>query len=296
MAWGRFRRRSAIALAAFATLASLGLLAQEPRPIHIGLAKSFLSEQPKGVAEIAADDLKAIIKKTTGLAGDVTSKYSAGEIAAKLDDKKLDFGIFHSYEFAWAKKKHADLKPLLLATDGSRMERAYLIVNKNCPAKSFADLRGKKLDIPAGTKDLCRVYVDRLCKKENAKTPGDFFSAIDKSATKKDALDAVAGGTADAVLIDRTGVDFYKEIRGPVYEKHLRILTESADFPPAVVAYRPGDLDAKTVEQFRAGLLKAHTIPEALDMMKTWNIQKFEPVPKEYAKELEDLLKTYPPP
>ena len=284
---------AAILFAAF--LFSAGI-AQEPRAIHIALAKSFLNEQPKAVQQIAADDLQTLIKKTTGLAGDLTTKLTAADIAAKLDEKKIDFGIFHAYEFAWAQKKNPKLEPLLIATDNLRVDRAYLIVNQKNPAKAFADLRGKKVDLPVGIKDQCLVFLDQLCRDQKAKAPADFFSAIEKSASNKAALDAVAAGTVDATVIDRNGLDFYKEVRGPVFDKHLRVSTESADFPPAVIAYKPGDLNARTVEQFKAGLLKAHTMPEDREIMKTWHIHQFEAVPKDYAKQLADVLKAYPPP
>jgi hypothetical protein len=49
------------------------------------------------------------------------------------------------------------------------------------------------------------------------------------------------------------------------------------------------------MNQFRAGLLKAHTIPNGRDMMKSWNIQEFELILKDYAKSLADVLNAYPP-
>jgi ABC-type phosphate/phosphonate transport system substrate-binding protein len=263
--------------------------------IQIGLAKTFLSEQPKGIAEIAADDFKGVVKKTTGLDGAISSKLGAFEIAEKLDGKQLDFGIFHAHEFAWVQKKYPRLVPLLIATDKYRVEKAYVIVHKNSSAKTFADLRGKKLDLPVGTKEHCRVFLDQICTDKDTKGPATFFGAIEKSATKKDALDNVAREKVDATVIDRNGLEFYKEIRGPVFEKNLRILAESADFPPAVVAYKPGTLEQKTVDQFRDGLLKAHTVPEGRDMMKSWHIQEFQPIPKDYAKSLADVMKAYPP-
>lgn len=290
-----------LAASLFATLPIPGTaLAQQRGPIHIGLAKTFLSEQPKGVAEIAADDFKAVVKKTTGLDGEITSKLSAADIAEKLDGKQLDFGIFHAHELAWLQKKYPQLAPLLIATDKIRLEKAYIIVHKNSPAKSFADLRGKKLDLPAGTKEHCRVFLDHCCAAKDvkdvkdAKGPASFFAAIEKSASKKEALDNVAREKVDATIIDRNGLEFYKEIRGPVFEKNLRILQESEGFPPAVVVYKPGGLDQKIVDQFRDGMLKAHTIPEGRTMMKSWHFDQFEPVPKDYAQSLADLLKAYP--
>ena len=229
-----------LSLLAAALLLISAAMAQEPRPIHIGLAKTFLSEQPKGVAQIAADDFKKAIQNGTGLNGDIVSKFSAFEIAEKLDGKQLDFGILHAHEFAWVQKKYPQLSPLLIVASKIRVEKAYIIVHKNSSAKSSADLRGKKLDLPVGTKEHCRVFLDHCCTGKDVKGLSEFFGAIEKSANKKDALDSLAREKTDATVIDRHGLEFYKEIRGPVFEKNLRVLAESEGFPPAVVVYKPG--------------------------------------------------------
>ena len=49
------------------------------------------------------------------------------------------------------------------------------------------------------------------------------------------------------------------------------------------------------MDQFRDGMRKAHTIPEGRDLMKAWNFDRFEPIPKDYAQSLADVLRAYPP-
>ncbi|HZZ79861.1 MAG TPA: PhnD/SsuA/transferrin family substrate-binding protein [Gemmataceae bacterium] len=276
--------------------AATSQLNAQPAPLRIAIAKTFLTEQPKGAAEIATDDFKTVLKKATDLDGAITSKLNATEIADKLAGSQLDFGIFHAHEFAWAQKKHPKLAPLMIAVDRFDVEHAYIIVHKNDKAKTLADLRGKKIDVPLGTKEHCRLLLRKRCADLGAKSPADFFSVIEKSSTKKIALDNVAQEKVAAALVDRLGLEFYKDVRGPVYEKNLRVLEQSGDFPPAVLAYLPGAIDAKVLDQFKTGLLKAHTIPEGKDMMKSWNIDEFRAAPSDYAKGLAELLKSYPPP
>lgn len=263
----------------------------QPKPLQIGMARSFVQEQPKGFIEVATDDFKAVMKKTTGLNGDLVSKFSAAEVAEKLKAKQLDLGILHAHEFAWLKDKNPELKPLLIAPGKHHIERAVVVVHKSNPAKSLADLRGKKLDLPLGTADHCRVFLAR-----ETKGLAGFFSAIVKSETQKDALDEVARENVQATVVDLNGLDRYKDLRGPVFAKNMRILQQSEDFPPAVIVYTEGTLDKKTLEQFRDGLFKAHEIADGRDMMRSWNIERFEPIPKDYDKRLADLLKAYPRP
>jgi ABC-type phosphate/phosphonate transport system substrate-binding protein len=267
----------------------------QPKPLQIGMTNTFFTERPKSVVEIATSDFKEVMKKTTNLDGELLTKFSPSEVAEKLDTKQLDFGIFHAHEFALVQKKYPDLQPLLIAANKNYVERAYLIVHKNSSAKSIADLRGKKLDMPMGTKQHCRVFLDKHCTDKDSKGLAAFFGSIEKSATQADALDEVAREKVQAAIVDTAGLEIYREVKGPVFAKHLQVLQQSESFPAAVIAYKPGTLDEATRKQFQAGLLKAHLTDQGRDMMKEWNVEAFEPTPKDYAKSLADVLKAYPP-
>jgi len=269
--------------------------AAQGRPIQIGMAKSFTTDKAQSVVEIAADDFKKVLKTTTGLEGDVSTKFDAFDVADKLDKKALDFGIFHAHELAWVQKKHQDLVPLLVAANKQHEERAYLIVHKNNPAKSVVDLKGKNLDMPNGTNEPCRQFIGKLCQENSKQTPAQFFGAIEKTSTQTKALDGVAFESTHAVVVNTTWLEFYKEIKGPTFTKHLRILQVSENFPPAAIVYKKGAVPDALLKQFTTGLLKAHTTNAGRTMMKDWGIDAFEPIPGDYAARLSDLLKAYPP-
>ncbi len=269
---------------------------KKPEPVKIGLAKTFLLDQPKSVTGVAEDDFKDVMKKSTALDGELDSKSSAIEIADRLASKKIDIGIFHGHEFAWAAKKHPVLQPLLIALNKQHPEQAFVIVHMKNPAKTIADLRGKKIDIALGTKEPCRLFLDKITSDAQAKNAAAFFGGIEKSNSIIDALDNVAREKVQAAVIDSVSLAHYKDVRGPVYEKNLRVLTQSEVFPPTIVAFVPGKLDDATVKQFRDGLLKAHKVPEGREMMGHWKIESFDPVPADLSKSLERSLKTYPGP
>jgi ABC-type phosphate/phosphonate transport system substrate-binding protein len=276
-----------------------GLAADADQPaktLRIAIAKSFLTDQPKAFAEIATDEFKTGMKKITGFDGDFATKLDAFEVAQKLDAKKLDLGIFHAHELAWVQKKYPDLQPILIAAGKHKAERVLLIVNQKSAAKSFADLRGKSLDLPLGSKEYARLFVAKLAAANKAKDPDDFFGSIAKSASRNEALDQVARGKADATVIDQTSLDFYKEIKPAVFDKNLRILEQSEDFPPVAIVVKKGGLGPASVKQFRDGLLKADKNVEGRELMKSWNVQAFEAVSKDYEQRLTEIAKTYPPP
>lgn len=268
----------------------------QTKPMRIGLAKTFLEDRPKSIVAIGTDEFKDVMKKTTGFDGEIGANDGAFELAEKLNSKQTDFGIFHAHEFAWVKAKFPDLQPLLIAANKQHVERAYLIVHQNDPAKTFADLRGKKLDLPKGTTGSSRVFLEKLCTDQAKEKPSAFFGTIAKSASPFAALDEVARGKAQATVVDTIALEFYKEIKAAVFEKNLKILMQSEEFPPSVIVYKKGTLDDATVKQFRDGLLKVHSIPAGRDMMKSWNIDAFEAIPEAYAMSLADILKRFPAP
>lgn len=270
--------------------------AAQPKPIQIAMAKTFVTDRAESIIGIASDDFKKVLKSTTGLDGELTTKLGPFEIADRLDKKLLDFGIFHAHEFAWVQKKHPDLEPLLVASNKQHAERACLIVHKNSPAKSIADLKGKKFDMPNGTNQLSRVFVAKLVQDIAKEEPAKFFSAVEKSLAPAKALDQVAFEKVDVAVIDVFALEFYKEVKGPTFKNHLRVLAESDIFPPSVIVYKKGGPEEKVLKQFRDGLLKAHQVEDGREMMKEWNIDAFEAVPKDYSERLANIAKLYPAP
>jgi ABC-type phosphate/phosphonate transport system substrate-binding protein len=270
--------------------------AQDSRPLHFALSSSFVTGKADTILKIASDDFREVLKATTGLDGDLTSKLNTFEIAEKLNAKQIDFGIFHAHEFAWLQKKHPDLEPLLVASNGKKGEQVFVVVNKKNPAKSFADLAGKKLDLPSGTSELCRVFVDKKSMDSGMKPAKDFFSGVEKSAAQVAALDNVAREKIDVTAVTTMWLEYYKDVKGPTFNNQLRILEQSEPFPPAVIVYKKGAVPEKTLEQFKSGLLKAHKTDVGREMMKDWNIESFEAVPADYVGRLMVIQKTYPAP
>jgi ABC-type phosphate/phosphonate transport system substrate-binding protein len=273
-----------------------GEVAAQPKPVRIGMADTFLTEKPKAYIKIAEGEFKDVLKKATGLEGDLVVKYNAFEVADKLQNKKLDFGVLHGHEFAWVRAKHPDLVPLLMASTKQRGEQAFVIVQNKCDAKTCADLRGKKLDMPSDVSEPCRLFLERNVGGKSAKELEAYFALVIKSPSATDALDNVAQGKTDAALVNKAGLDFYKEVKGPVFAKNLRILKQSDHFPPAVVVHRKGAPAEPMLTQFREGLQKVTTIALGREMLKTWSIETFVPIPKDYNARLESVLKAYPPP
>jgi ABC-type phosphate/phosphonate transport system substrate-binding protein len=265
-------------------------------PIQVGMAKTFFVDIPKILVDIAVAPFPELMKTTTGLEGQLNTKFDAFELAQKLNDGNLQLGVFHGHEFAWVQKKYPQLKPLLVAVNKYNEVRVFTVVHKDSPAQKIADLRGKKLDLPFATKQHCRVYMEKHCQDNDCNKPAAFFSTIAQSASAIDSMDEVCRGKAEATIVDTIGLEFYKDVKGPCFEKNLRILQQSEPFPSAVIVCKQGVLPEATINQFRDGLISAHKTAEGKDMMSMWKIKAFEPIPDSYAESLSQVLKAYPLP
>ena len=279
-------------------LATPGVSTAQPKDgtaLKLGMVKSFFNDLPEVVVKLVTEPFGDLMKATTGLDGVLSTDGDAFDTAGRLNSNQLQFGVFHAHEFAWVQKKYPDLRPLMVATNPLGDVRTFVIVRQDSPAKSMADLRGKTIDVPMQTKQHCWVYLEKSCSDNAQNNPKAFFKTILRTDSPVDAINEVCLGKTDAVLIDTIALDFYKQIKAPIFAKHLRILQNSEVFPPAVIAYKKGALSDATLKQFYDGLLTAHKNAGS-DLMKLWNIKAFEAVPNDYTQSLADVLKAYPSP
>ena len=76
----------------------------------------------------------------------------------------------------------------------------------------------------------------------------------------------------------------------------LRVLAQSELFPPGVIAYRRGAVDAATVSKMHGGLTKASGTAQGRAFMLLSKLKGFEDVPADFDAELKRIAAAYPPP
>ncbi|MSU79782.1 MAG: hypothetical protein EXS16_17055 [Gemmataceae bacterium] len=272
------------------------LRAQGEKPVPIGMAKTFFADLPPVIISLVKAPFADLMKTATGLKGELHTDCDAFTLADQLDKGTMQLGVFHGHELAWVRKKHPDIKPLLLAINKYRDVSSYVIVHKDCTAKGIADLRGKKIDLPLGTKQQCRVFLEHHCADNNQSDWRKFFGAALHSQSIVAALDDVARKQTDAVVVDHIAFELYKYERGPVYENKLRVLAKSEQFPPVAIAYKEGAIQPDVLKKINDGLRKANEFEGGKDLMLLWQIEAFESVPPSFEKMLTDTNKRYPSP
>jgi ABC-type phosphate/phosphonate transport system substrate-binding protein len=181
----------------------------------------------------------------------------------------------------------------MIAVPSRQSIRAHIVVLKGGGASSFADLQGKDLGVAKRTEEQCRLFVDSECRSGGAERAGNFFARVVRPANIEAALDELCDGKVHATVVDTNGLEFYKDLKPGKFAR-LTVLTQSAPFPPLVVACKKGALDAMTREQIRAGLSAAKTTEAGREMLKMWKLTSFEPVPADFDQLLNRSLEAYP--
>jgi ABC-type phosphate/phosphonate transport system substrate-binding protein len=247
---------------------------------------------PPSMVQSLAKPFRDLMLKQVGYTGDVEVVDDPLALAEKMKDGKVQLGVFHGFEFAWAKQKCDDLVPLIITCPPGGKVQAVVVVHRSSTAKSLADLKAEGVHIPRGAKahslaflDKARIGLDDTVGKPTPKV----------SQTPEEVLNAVALGETKAALVDVCALDGYRTLH-PGGFKSLKVLHESEMFPPAVVCYRKGTITDAEATRIRTGLSSAAKSASGKMLMALWNLKGFEAPPTDYQTSLDTILKAYPLP
>ncbi len=271
--------------------------AQDPEPpkiLRIGLLGSLFRGIPEPLIKVSLVPFRALVKAETGLNGELITVEDSDKLGEQLTTDKLQLGVFHGFEFGWAREKYAGLVPLVVVVNQQQHLHAHVMVRQDSEAGCLADLGGKSLALSRGSMEHCRLFVERKCQAAN-KDWKLYFSQITNPANGEDALDDVVDGVAAATVVDGLCLQCYKRRKPGRFEK-LKEVHKSEVFPTAVVAYHAGALDEASLRCFREGMIGASERPGGRRLMTLWRITGFEKVPDDYEQTLTDIIKAYPRP
>ena len=265
-----------------------------PNPIRLGIVQSFFRDVPEPMIGVAMKPFSALVKMQTGFDSELSPPTDTETVAELLSKNKVQLALFEGVEFAWAKQNWPDLQPLVIVVNEHRNRQAFLIVRQDSKITGFSDLQGKQLAIPRRSRSHCHLFVERL-SQESGKEAKDFFSKLITSSGPEAALDDLADGGVQAVVVDREALACYKR-RKPGRAGRLKELQKSEVFPDSVIAYRPGVFDQSVLDRFKEGLEKADSTAIGRQLLLLWNMTSFEHVPADFERILADIGKAYPPP
>jgi ABC-type phosphate/phosphonate transport system substrate-binding protein len=268
--------------------------AASPSSVRIGLVSSVFRDTPEPIMQIAMRPFKSLLEDQTGVTGEIIAGGEPDALGQQLKDDKVQLGVFHGVEFAWARQKQPALKPLLIAVNQYHDLHALLVVRKAAKAAGCDDLKGQAVALPRLSREHCILFLERRCTPAGS-TPEKNFSKVTTPSTAEDALDDVVDDEVQAAVIDAVDFEAYQKNK-PGRAAKLRTLLKSEAFPCAVIAYNPGVLPDSLLQRFREGMVDAKNNEKGQVLLKLCRISGFEDVPADYDELLTEIAKSYPPP
>jgi ABC-type phosphate/phosphonate transport system substrate-binding protein len=274
------------------SLGALALPSDPPACVRIGLVRSLFREVPEPLVQMMMEPFGALMRSQTGLNGQVIACGDAHDLGGRLHHSKMDLGVFHGFEFAWAQQKYTDLRPLVIAINKHRHLTANLVVRSDSDATAFANLKGQVMAFPRHSREHCRLFLERACRDCGAE-PRTFFAKVLTTANVEDALDDVVRGKVQAAIVDGVALECYQQIKSGCFAR-LKVLKQSEIFPAAVVVYCQGRLDPATLARFRDGMIGANQNARGRDLMVMWKLTAFVDVPADFAQNLANIARAFP--
>jgi ABC-type phosphate/phosphonate transport system substrate-binding protein len=269
-------------------------MAEEPRPVQIGLPQTLFKDVPKSLMEALMPTFKKLMERQMGKPGDVMLLSGADEVGRDLGDGKVQLGVFHGFEFAWAQTKNPDLRPLVIAVKQNQKLNAQVIVASNSSYEKLEDLKDQPIAIAHGTPEHARLFLSRRTQRIGHRME-KFFGPRSTPQNVVLALDDVINGKAKATVVDGAAWENYCWMN-PARAAKLKPLIKSEDFPAGVIAYKQGGLTDADIKRFRDGLTTAHENSMGMQLMMLWKMKRFDVVPADYQQTLTNIAKAYPPP
>jgi ABC-type phosphate/phosphonate transport system substrate-binding protein len=249
---------------------------------------------PESTVLVMMRPFGALMESQTGVTGEIVPGGDALSLGNELARDNLQLAVFHGIEFAWARQKHPELRPLVLAVNQQRYLRAHVVVRSDSPIACFADLQDATVAIPDHTREHCHLYMQKQCQQQKS-DPRAFFAQITNPGSVEEALDDVVDAEVDGCIIDGVSLDCFKR-RKPGRFKRLKVVETSEVFPAAVIAYRPGVLDEAKLKRFHDGMIGANRSILGSQLLTLWRLTGFEEVPADYDQLLTAIVKSYPTP
>jgi ABC-type phosphate/phosphonate transport system substrate-binding protein len=261
---------------------------------RIAIVKSLFREYPEPLMMALMEPFGVLWKAQMGWDSELRAA-DPGDLGDMLADRKVDIGVFHGIEFAWAQQKHPELRPLFIAYNKQPHLRACLVVRAADKATGFVDLNGKFIALPRGQRIHCQLFMERECQECGQKRSEEFFSQVPKPPDIEAALDGLVEGRFQAAIVDVVGLDSYKQ-RKPARFGRIKIVQESEIFPASVIAYRAGKFDSAALDLMKERMGRATKNRLTQQLLTLWKLTAIEPVPPDFQGTMVDILKSYPPP
>ncbi len=176
------------------------------------------------------------------------------------------------------------------SVNGKAIYHSYIIVHKDSPFNTFADLKGKVFAFTDPKSNSGRLYPAYLLKTLHS-TPERYFKRVLYSYSHNKSIELVAKKVVDGASVESLVYDYMVK-KGSPYVKQTKIIKRSPPYgtPPVVVTK---GIDAGLREDIRAALLNMHKSAKGRAILDAMKIDGFiRPSDKTYnsVREMEHAM------
>lgn len=219
------------------------------------------------------DAMLAYMGKQLGRKVEMVQYTTYAEVDAALERLDLDFAFICSGPYV---RDHAKFGAELLVAPqvgGAPFYYSYMLVPAKSPAKTLADLRGKRFAFTDPNSNTGRLVPTYTIARETGQSPEAFFGSVKFSWSHDASIDQVNAGLVDGASVDSLIYDYIAK-RYPARVANVRILSKSIPFGiPPFVSTRASDPRVK--KRLREILLAMHEDPEGKKILGGIMIERF---------------------
>jgi len=219
-------------------------------------------------------ELLEYIAEKLGREIQLVQRKTYGEINQLISDGQIDLAFICSGPYAGGREKFGFEALAMPRVRGSHLYQSYLIVNKDSPIQTLADLRDRTFaftDAESNTGKLVPTYWLGLAGER----PEDFFGKTIYTHSHDNSIMAVAKSLVDAAAISGQVWEYYQH-RDPIFTAKTRVIRKSESFgnPPVVAS---SHLPSQMKEHMRDLLFNMHQDPQGEKILKKLMIDRFIP-------------------
>ncbi|MBI5597859.1 MAG: phosphate/phosphite/phosphonate ABC transporter substrate-binding protein [Elusimicrobia bacterium] len=208
------------------------------------------------------------------------------EVLALVQHRRVDAALVCSGPYVQARADYGAESLAVPRLSGSTSYRALIIVRRDSPFKSLADLKGRSFALTDPLSSSGMMFPAFLLRRQGSTTE-TFFGKLIFTKGHDNSMTAVADGLVDGASVSGLVYDEVARAR-PQLVKKLRVVGKSPPFgnPPVIV--HP-ETDPSLKRRLRMALLHLHETEEGRRILKAMRIDAFVPGDPKAYEEVEHM-------
>lgn len=263
-------------------------------PFHIAFSGSMFTDINVNDAKAALKAWSVTVAKERQINTDPEPLIvdDTRELAGLLRSNRVDAVEMTVAEYATLSQV-ARFDPLFVAsTKGQIAEEFVVLVHRDSPIKTLADLQGRHLNLYAHYRaGLARTWLDIELVQAGLPAVPEFLGQLTPKAKLSQVILPVFFRQVDACLVTRSGFEIMTELN-PQTGKQLKVIAESPGIVPAVFCFR-ADVPEATKEPYIAGLRELHQHASGQQVLTIFHREKLEEHPASCLQSALELVSTH---